>query len=57
MDKITVTLTKDQARQIIRILDYGKADPLQNGSYEPEDKKFNAFLTRIQTKLERELVK
>ncbi len=66
MKYITVKLTEDQANQIVRILDYGKADMEEEWSdsqnrfvkyYTPEDKKFNAFIQRIQQKIIAELVK
>lgn len=50
MKYITVKLTQDQAFQIARILDYGKVDHTAP-DYTPEDKRFNAFLQRIQDKL------
>lgn len=66
MDYINIRLTKDQSRQIVRILDYGKAEPMEKFDdvkgefvkyYEDEDRKFNKFIERIQRKINKELTK
>lgn len=61
MKYITVKLTEDQARQIVRILDYGKAEKsmdyeLNRMVYQfSEDAQFNAFIQRIQDKIRKQL--
>lgn len=51
MDKITVTLTKDQANAIMNIIDeYELANGVRSYmTLTPEQKKVNAFLKRIKT--------
>lgn len=61
MSYVEVKLTEDQAKAIIRILDYGKAEKRMDYTLNrmvwdaPEDAQYNAFLTRIQQKLYKKL--
>lgn len=64
MKYITVKLTEDQANAIWRTLPYGMSDPIDKWSESkqefiryvtPDEKKYDAFLQRIRTKIEKAL--